>query len=165
MSNPHVSRPRFPEGYLHNPTRWLAWAEVEARLQAALHYWLVTVSSQGRPHAVPLWGVWVGGCFYFDGSPQTRHARNLHDNPQVIVHLESGAQVVIVEGEGMSVPRPEPPLAAALAAAYGNKYATLGYTPAPTQWDEGGLYRVVPRKVLAWNDFTQDPTRFIFPSG
>lgn len=162
MLNPRVSRPHFPEGYVSNPTRWLAWAEVEARLQAALHYWLITVSPHGRPHAVPLWGVWVEGCFYFDGSPQTRHARNLNHNPQVIVHLESGAQVVIIEGEGRAVPRPEPALATALATAYAAKYAVLGYAPEPTQWDEGGLYRVVPHKVLAWNDFATDPTRFIF---
>jgi PPOX class probable F420-dependent enzyme len=157
-----VSRPIFPDGYLLNPTAWLDWDEVEQRLSQARNYWLCTVRPDSRPHAVPKWGVWLQGKFYFDGSPQTRHARNLAHNPQVTLHLESGEQVVIVEGTGKAVEKPAPELAQQIAAAYTQKYQPDGYAPQPDQWDEGGLFEVIPQVALAWTKFTDDPTRFIF---
>jgi len=36
--------------------------------------------------------------FYFGGGPQTVWARNLARSPQIVVHLESGDEVVILEG-------------------------------------------------------------------
>ena len=162
MQPVQVTRPVFPEGYLLNPTAWLEWSQVEQRLSQARNYWLCTVRPDGRPHAVPKWGVWLQGRFYFDGSPQTRHARNLAHNPQVTLHLESGEQVVIVEGAGKAVEKPDPVLAQQIAAAYTQKYQQDGYAPQPDQWDEGGLFEVIPHAVLAWTKFTDDPTRFIF---
>jgi len=162
MQPVQVSRPIFPDGYLLNPTAWLDWDEVEQRLSQARNYWLCTVRLDNRPHAVPKWGVWLQGRFYFDGSPQTRHARNLAHNPQVTLHLESGEQVVIVEGTGKAVEKPEPELAQQIAAAYTQKYQQDGYAPQPDQWDEGGLFEVIPQVALAWTKFTDDPTRFIF---
>lgn len=162
MQPVQVSRPIFPDGYLLNPTAWLDWNEVEQRLSQARNYWLCTVRPDSHPHAVPKWGVWLQGRFYFDGSPQTRHARNMAHNPQVTLHLESGEQVVIVEGTGKAVEKPEPELAQQIAAAYTQKYQQDGYAPQPDQWDEGGLFEVMPQVALAWTKFTDDPTRFIF---
>lgn len=163
MSAPLISRPQFPEGYLLDPKGLLSWEQVETRLVEARNYWLCTVRPNQRPHAIPLWGVWVEGKLYFDGSPQTRHARNIAANPQVSVHLESGDQVVILEGTaGETIPAIE--LAEKIAQAYGLKYASLGYSPAPDSWNAGGLFAVQPRKVIAWTSFTDDPTRFTFGS-
>jgi nitroimidazol reductase NimA-like FMN-containing flavoprotein (pyridoxamine 5'-phosphate oxidase superfamily) len=162
MKAPKVMRPVFPKGYVERPKGLLAWEQVERRLAAAKTYWLCTVRPDGRPHAVPKWGVWVEGGFYFDGSAETRHARNLVQNPQVVVHLESGDDVVIVEGTCAPVGAPAPALAEAVADSCVRKYAEHGYAPEPDQWDEGGLYAVAPRKVLAWTRFTDDPTKFLF---
>lgn len=78
--------------------------------------------------------------------------------------LESGTEVVIVEGDSHAA-RAEPhDLGARLAAAFG-KYAASGYSPAPDSWsgpDGGGLRVIVPRRVLAWFDFPTDCTRFTF---
>jgi nitroimidazol reductase NimA-like FMN-containing flavoprotein (pyridoxamine 5'-phosphate oxidase superfamily) len=134
---------------------------VEAQLQDAVHYWLCTVRADGRPHAVPKWAVWVEGKIYFDGSPETRHARNLALNPAVVIHLESGEQAVIVEGLARAIDKPAVELAGMVAAAYRRKYAGLGYAPKQTQWDAGGLFEIGPRVVLAWTKFTEDPTKFI----
>lgn len=158
---PKITRPHFPEGYLENPTALLPWSHVEQRLSEAVNYWLCSVRPDGRPHAVPKWAVWVEGRIYFDGSPQTRHARNIALNPQVVVHLESGTDVVIVEGAAAALERPAPELARKIAAAYTAKYAGLGYAPGPEQWDNGGLFVIIPRQVLAWTQFTEDPTKFI----
>lgn len=162
MSQPEITRPHFPAGYVNHPKALLPWSYVEQRLTDAKDYWVCSVSPDGRPHAIPTWGVFVDGKVYFDCSPQTRHARNIVNNPRVVVHLESGDQAVIVEGLAQEAGQPAPELGRKLAAAYAAKYAALGYTPAPDSWDRGGLYAVMPCKVLAWTNFLEDPTRFTF---
>ena len=162
MSEPKILRPQFPEGYLENPKSLLTWQEVETRLGNAINYWVCTTQPNGHPHVVPKWGVWVGRQFYFDGSPETKHARNMKVNPNMAVHLESGDEVVIVYGAGTAVAKPEADVAVTVARLYGEKYRDLGYAPEPTQWDAGGLFVFTAQKVLAWTKFTDDPTKFIF---
>jgi nitroimidazol reductase NimA-like FMN-containing flavoprotein (pyridoxamine 5'-phosphate oxidase superfamily) len=160
MADPKISRPHFPKGYLENPKALLPWSHVEQRLSDALHYWLCTVRPDGRPHAVPKWAVYVDAKIYFDGSPETRHARNIAQNPQVVLHLESGEDVIIVEGTAKEYGKPAAELALQIAQAYAQKYADRGYAPEPDQWDEGGLFEITPHTVIAWTQFTDDPTRF-----
>ncbi len=162
MSGPKASLPHFPPGYVEHAKALLPWSQVEKKLAEAGNYWLCTVRPDGRPHAIPKWGVWVDGKVYFDGSPETRHARNIAGNPEVIVHLESGAEAVIVEGTCTAAPKPTPELGRRLADAYAAKYAARGYAPKPDSWDNGGLYAVTPRTVFAWTLFTDDPTKFVF---
>ena len=162
MSQLKITRPHFPAGYVDRPTDLLPWSHVEHRLTEARNFWLCTLRPDGRPHAVPLWCVWVEGKIYFDGSPETRHARNIGKNPSVTVHLESGEDVVILEGTCKLSPKPVPELSRQLAEAYAAKYALSGYTPSADQWDSGGLYEVTPQTVLAWTKFTDDPTKFVF---
>jgi len=156
-----IIRPDFPEGYLPDSTSLLDWDYVEECLRTAHNYWLCTVRPNGHPHVIPKWGVWVTGKFYFDGSPETRHARNLATNLYVSVHLESGDRVVILEGIGRAVSHPEAATAEVVAAEYRKKYAADGYAPQADQWDKGGLFVVTPKAVLAWTQFTKDPTKFI----
>ncbi len=159
-TNPKATRPHFPPGYIENAKELLEWGKVEQMLEEAKNYWLCTVRPDGRPHAVPKWGVWLNDRVYFDGSSETRHARNIAANPQVVVHLESGDQVVIIEGICTPSPRPSSELGQALARGYARKYAAFNYSPRPDQWDNGGLYEVAPQTVLAWTKFTDDPTKF-----
>jgi nitroimidazol reductase NimA-like FMN-containing flavoprotein (pyridoxamine 5'-phosphate oxidase superfamily) len=156
----------MPEGYgLPESTEgMLAWAEVEARLVAATSYWLATVRPDGRPHVVPRWGVWLDGRFWYDGAPTTVHVRNLSANPACSLNLESGNQVVIVEGESLPASAPAETLGARLAAAFA-KYHESGYRPEADAWsgEEGGGLRVLtPRRALAWFAFPGDATRFRF---
>lgn len=166
---PLAERPLFPEGYGLPETTdgLLAWADVEARLVAATSYWLATTRPDGRPHVVPRWGVWLEGHFWYDGAPTTVHARNLHGNPACALHLESGTEAVIVEGES-SPARAEPDgLGARIAAAF-TKYHDLGYRPGPDAWsgaDGGGLRVLRPARALAWFAFPGDATRFRFAPG
>lgn len=161
MGYPQVTRPHFPKGYVDNPREMVSWSYVEQRLTDAKHYWLCSVRPEGRPHAIPIWAVWVNGRIYFDGSPETRHARNIAQNPYVAVHLESGEEVVIMEGTARAIVRPSPELGAQVAQAYTTKYVTMGYAPAPDQWDNGGLFEITPHKAIAWTSFAEDPTKFI----
>jgi hypothetical protein len=156
----------MPEGYglPLSSEGLLVWAEVEARLVAATSYWLASVRPGGVPHVVPRWGVWAQGRFWYDGAPTTRHARNLADNPACALHLESGTEVVIVEGTSAPTRAPTATLGSRLAAAFG-KYHALGYSPSADAWDGedgGGLRVLTPRRALAWFAFPADATRFRF---
>jgi hypothetical protein len=168
MTTIKISRPTFPPGYVDKPASTLTWDWVAAQLADSKHYWLCSVHAPssdaqgGRPHVVPRWGVFLDDKFYYDGSPETRHARNIERNPHVALHLESGEQVIILEGISQPAGKPIPNFARRLAKAIGDKYAAYGYAPEPNQWDEGGLFVFTPKQCIAWSNFTQDPTKFIF---
>lgn len=156
---PTASPLALPEGY-GTATEVIPWADVSARLQRSLHYWVATTRPDGRPHVVPRWGVWLDESWYYDGSPATRHARNLEANPAAVLHLEDGQQAVVLEGTS----RPATPardLGERLAAAF-VKYHDLGYAPGPGSWDEGGLWRFRPARGFAWTRFPDDATLFTF---
>lgn len=163
---PTPDRPDFPDGYGIPQTSegLLTWADVEPRLEQSLHYWISSVRPDGTPHSVPRWGVWLDGRFWYDGAPTTRHTRNVQRNPAVTLTLESGTEVVIVEGTSGASRADADDLGARLAEAFG-KYAQSGYTPGPDSWsgaDGGGLRVITPRRAMAWFAFPKDCTRFTF---
>ena len=166
QAEPRQGRPAMPEGYgvPVGDEDLLTWDWAVERLESAHNYWFSTTRPDGRPHAMPAWAVWLDGVLYFDGSPETRRMRNLAANPAIVVHLESGTEVVILEGEAREAGRPERALAERLAAAFGAKYGeSHDYRPAPEQWDNGGLWAMRPGVAFAWSQFPKDTTRWRFP--
>jgi len=161
---PKVSRPEIPDGYgiPKDNKGLLPWSHVEERLTPAINYWVCTVRPDGRPHVTPVWGAWLDGKMYIEGSPETRRAKNLHTNPAVSVHLESGSDVVILEGIAREVEKPERELGEKLSKAMTAKYKSMGYEPGPDNWDQGGLIEITVKTVLAWSRFPTDTTRFSF---
>jgi nitroimidazol reductase NimA-like FMN-containing flavoprotein (pyridoxamine 5'-phosphate oxidase superfamily) len=165
---PQSSRPLMPEGYGVPETDegLLDWSWATERLEQARNYWFSTVRPDGRPHAMPAWAVWIDGALYFEGSPLTRRARNLAANASIVVHLEGGDEVVILEGEARDATRPNRALAERLAEAFTAKYAeTHDYRPAPDQWDRGGLWVLRPSVAFGWSEFPSTTTRWRFPAG
>jgi hypothetical protein len=158
---PTASPLTLPDGY-GTATAPLAWAGVRARLERSLHFWVATTRPDGRPHVVPRWGVWLDDLWYYDGSPATRHARNLDGNAAAVLHLEDGKDAVVLEGESRLI-TPDGKLGERLAAAF-VKYHGLGYAPGPSDWDGGGLWRFTPARGYAWSQFPADATRFTFPT-
>jgi len=146
----------------------LEWSWAVEQLTAAMNYWIATVWPDGRPHVSPVWGVWLDGALYFDGSDQTRRMRNISANPEIAVHLESGDEVIILEGRATTPPTPpERSLTERIAALYTEKYKAHAYAPAPDQWDSGGLYLLRPRGALGWTfrpgeEFGRTYTRWSF---
>ena len=164
---PERGRPAMPKDYgvPEGDEGALDWGWAVERLTAARTYWFGTTRPDGRPHAMPAWAVWLDGLLYFEGSPETRRARNVAANPAIVVHLESGDEVVIVEGEAHPAGRPARAVAERLAAAFTAKYAeSHDYKPAPDQWDSGGLWTVRPRVAFGWTAFPKDVTRWRFPA-
>ncbi len=98
----------------------LTWQDVAARLARARNYWLHTTSPAGLPQVTPVWGAVVDDHLYHYSLRSTVKARNLRQNEGVAVHLESGADVVIVYGTLADVGRPVD--AATIVQAFAAKY-------------------------------------------
>lgn len=167
-SEPFRDRPEVPDGYGVPETTdgLLDWSTIEARLVDELHYWMATTRPDGRPHVVPRWGAWINGALYYDGSPETVHARNAATNSACALHIGDGKEAITLEGStGASQPVVDDALGAKIAAEIGRKYGDMGYKPEPNAWsgpDAGGLMVFTPSKALAWFEFPTDLTRFRF---
>lgn len=99
---PAASRPRMPKDYgiLDEKTSsgLLPWGRASERLEGSRNYWIHTTRRDGRPHAKPVWGLWFEGRFYFATNPKSVDGQNISANPSLSVNLESGDDVVILEG-------------------------------------------------------------------
>lgn len=117
------------------------WQWVERQLLGAGTYWVVSRSAS-HPHPRPVWGVWHERALLLSiGSPVI--ARDIAADPRVTVHLDSGTEVVIVEGAASVVTFPGAldDFTAAYNAKYDWQYAAERDGP-PT--------RVEPSAVLSW---------------
>jgi hypothetical protein len=85
-----------------NPLPW-SWAA--GKLAGGRNYWVVTASAEGRPHALPVWGVWDDDehRFAFSCGPRSRKARNLSSNPQATVAVDDTVECLSVEGRADQV--------------------------------------------------------------
>lgn len=83
----------------------LPWSWAAERLVANRNFWVVTVSADGRPHALPVWGVWHEdeSRFAFSCSPRARKARNLAGNPRGVIMTEDTVECLSVEGQARPV--------------------------------------------------------------
>lgn len=149
---PQAGRPHVPDyGIPQDEDGILPWSHAVQRLERSSNYWIGTATGDGTPHAVPVWGVWVDGALYLGGGPDTRWARNLAANPRVTVHLESGSDVVILEGEVGRIAEDREPLVTRIMDAYESKYDLRH--PAP-------FWELRPRVAFAWTSFPGDATRW-----
>ncbi len=149
---PTAGRPHVPGyGIPKNLKGTLPWSFVQERMAKAQNYWICTSSRDARPHAVPTWGVWVDDAVCFGGGPETRWARNLAANPAVAVHLESGSEVVILEGTVQRITDAKDPLVTRVADAYEAKYKMRHPPP---------FWMLRPGIVFAWSQFPKDATRW-----
>jgi hypothetical protein len=156
MSNPVVSRPYIGHEEYGIPKTMkgtLPWSHVVERLEKAKNYWIGTVGRDGSPHTRPTWGVWVDDTLYFGGGPNTRWSRNLAENPNVTVHLESGDDVVILEGRVGRITDPNDPQVTRVDDAYEAKYKMRHGVP---------FWVLKPSKALAWSEFPKNTTRWTF---
>jgi nitroimidazol reductase NimA-like FMN-containing flavoprotein (pyridoxamine 5'-phosphate oxidase superfamily) len=145
------------------------WHEIERLLTEAQLYWIITVRVDGRPHAVPLVGVWRDGAFVFCTGPEEQKHRNLETNPKVAVTTGSmGAQGwdtgkdIVVEGtaERVTDAASLQALADAWYAKYGEdwkyevrdqEFKELSRSGAGTSTG-ARVYRVAPDKVIVFGD-------------
>lgn len=158
--NVKVGIPHMPPLYTsQHKKKFLPWAHAEERLVNSRSYWICTARPDGRPHSIPVWGMWVEGALYFGTARAARKARNIAHNSAVSVHLESGDDVVILEGKAIEADVSEKKLRTKLDRECQRKYSMpLLVMP------ESICYRVRPRIVLAWleKEFPFNSTRWEF---
>lgn len=129
----------------------LRWADAAARLAGARNWWVATAGPHG-PHAVPVWGVVVDGVPWFYSDPASVRAANLATDPRIVLHLESGDDVLIVRGlaENAGDPAGHP----SVVAAYAGKYRADGdaeFLPGTPEMAGIVLFAVRPASAMAWN--------------
>jgi hypothetical protein len=160
VTDPRADRPHVPGyGIPESTDGLLAWSWAVERLEAAKIYWLATAAADATPHLIPIWGAWADGHWYVEGGP-TRWQRNLRANPKLAITVQSGREIVIVEGTAHEIVAPETDLAARILAGYA-KYQP-DYVANVANWAAGGLWELRPVKAFAWSVFPDDTTRFHF---
>lgn len=119
----------------------LEWAWARQQLIDAPTYWVVA-AGDGMPHPRPVWGVWRedDSLALSVGTPTTR--RRVDRDGRVAVHLDSGVDVVIVEG---TVTGEDSDGHGPAIAAYDIKYDWVYDVDA-----YGPLTIVEPEVVVAW---------------
>jgi pyridoxine/pyridoxamine 5'-phosphate oxidase len=159
MLAPTRRRPEFGGQYgIHEgPEGMLDWTWADERLERSRNYWIVTADEDGRPRAIPVWGIWIGDSVVFGTNVCSRKARNLDRDPRVVIHLESGDEVVILEGEVEAIEATDE-IADAFKAKYDWRPEVGGDNS--TRW-----YRLRAKTAQAWleTDYPKTATRFDFP--
>jgi hypothetical protein len=128
------------------------WASAKERLAQARNYWLTTVRPEGRPHVVPVWGVWLDNVFYFSTGDKSRKARNLELEPRCAFSVEAGNLHLVVEGSAARVN--DEALLRRMAEAYTAKYDwPLEVRDGGVYGDGGGgpAYAVIPKVAFAFD--------------
>jgi nitroimidazol reductase NimA-like FMN-containing flavoprotein (pyridoxamine 5'-phosphate oxidase superfamily) len=156
---PFAARPQIP-GYgivgEKDGRGLLPWSWAEEHLAAGRNYWVATTRPDGRPHVMPVWGVWWQGAFWFSTGDKTVKARNLAANPHCTICPERGDEAVILEGKAQWVAASD--ALKPMWDAYQKKYA----------WDVkgSGFYAVRPSAAFGFIEtgdlFTKTATRWKF---
>ncbi len=157
ISEAEASRPVMPGyGISESQEGLLAWSWAVQRLERSHNYWVTTVRPEGRPHAMPVWGLWLDSRFYFSTARTSRKAGNLAVNGHCVVCTEQATEAVIVEGE-----------AALIEDADVLRPVWQGYN-AKYNWDLTGesMFAVRPRTAFGFietaDEFAKTATRWRF---
>jgi len=142
-------------------TGLLPWPWAEEQLSASRNYWVVSTWPDGRPHAMPVWGMWHAGTFLFSSSKQSRKSKNLAANPRCVVATEDAQNPVVMQGVASLLTSPED--LSTMLALENTKYST-DYGIEMLDPVANSAFKVRPLWVfgLQSGDFTGSPTRWDF---
>ena len=161
-SQPKADRP-FAPGYgivgAEDGKGLLPWVWVARKMNNCRTFWLATIHSgvhagQGRPHVMPVWGVWLDDAFFFSTGRKSRKGQNLAANPACTIANDDGEEAVIAEGRATQAEDAEE--LERVATAYKKKYKMD-----PRSMGEP-IFRVQPSRVFGFVEktFPQSATRW-----
>ena len=156
---PRTERPQIPDyGISKSRAGLLPWKWAVKTLTKSREYWIVTVRSDGRPHAMIIWGLWFDGAFWFGTGSKTQKARNLAKNPNCIVGTQNAAEAVILEGVAERIT--DASIVKKLEPISLRKYGMSGGDSTEP------VYRVPPTRVFGFieKSFPKTATRWTFDS-
>jgi hypothetical protein len=161
---PRTSRPHMPGYGIRGPdegTGLLPWSWAVERLTASHDYWVATSWPAGRPHVMPVWGVWFDDAVWFSSSLRSRKALNLAADPRCTITTDDPLEPVVVDGTATLVgDRPTiQAFADKVNAKYDTSYGLDFFDPAIN-----GCYRVDAERAFGVTsaDFEGSPTRWTF---
>ena len=165
-SQPKADRP-FAPGYgivgAEDGKGLLPWAWVAKKMSNCRTFWLATIhaglhAGQGRPHVMPVWGVWLDDAFFFSTGRKSRKGQNLAANPACTITNDDGEEAVVVEGLATQVQVEDAAALERIATAYQKKYKMD-----PRSMGEP-IFRVQPSRVFGFVEktFPQSATRWKF---
>ena len=136
-----IAGPEQGSGLLH-------WSWAAERLTAARNYWVVSVWPDGRPHTMPVWGMWDDTVLWFTTAARSRKARNLRADPRCCVSTEDASDPVVLQR-----------VIDLMNAKYRTELTVDVLDPA-----QNATIGVRPRRVFSMlhGDFTGSPTRWVF---
>ena len=107
---------------------------------------------------MPVWGLWLDGTVWFSSDPMSVKGRNLAARPEVVIHLESGDEVCVLEGTAERVRDAEP------LQRFDDVYFEKYDVRPSSMGDAAGVYVVRPTVALVWTEkeFGTSATRFTF---
>jgi PPOX class probable F420-dependent enzyme len=149
----HADRPHMPGYGIAEDDDLLPFEWAVARLEESHNLWVCTTFPDGRPHAMPVWGVWHEGAVWFSTGHESRKTRNLERDPRCVVATEDGRRAVTVEGVATRVAMTD-----AFVEAYRRKYDMDIRTMA-----EEPVFALAPARIIAIDEsrFATSPTRWI----
>ena len=157
---PRSGRPYMPgyEMMFDTKRHSLPWSWASKRMTSSHNYYLATTRPDGRPHVMPVWGVWLDNTFYFSTGVNSRKSRNLSLNSNCAVIAEKVEEAVIVEGVARRVTNRSE--RRRVVVDYKKKY----------DWDmsdsQDPVYRVTPALAFGIVEnpgpLRANPTRWIF---
>lgn len=157
---PNSSRPYAP-GYglpkSDEKKGMLPWSWVAKKMAPCHTFWLATIHDHdGRPHIMPVWGVWLEDAFFFSTARKSRKGRNLAANALCTIANDDGKEAVIVEASASELN--DAAVLERVVAAYKKKYKMD-----PTDMKEP-IFVARPRTVFAFIEktFPKTATRWNF---
>ena len=104
---PRAGRPHMPGyGIATDAEGTLPWDWAEDLLNRARTHVVTSVRPDGRPHAMPVWGVWHEGAYWFSTAITSVKSRNLVADPRCVVTVTEGDDAVVLEGHAELSPLP-----------------------------------------------------------
>lgn len=139
----------------------LSWSLAEDRLTASHDYWVATTRPDGRPHVMPVWGIWRKRAIWLSTGLRSRKARNLASDPRCVVATDDAVRPVVVEGRARQRIEPETirEFLESVNAKYDSDIGEDFLDPAVN-----GVFEVRPTWVFALDDhaFDTSPTGWSF---
>jgi general stress protein 26 len=157
---PKASRPFMPGYGLPTASKgMIPWKWAQQRLARSHNYWIATTKPDGAPHVMLVWGIWVGGAFYFSTGRESCKAKNLRANPRCTICTEKSREAVILEGTVKEIT--DSAQIKKLGIHYLKKYNPWKLDPSL-----GPVLAVHPTRIFALDEKSglNTATRWLFPA-
>jgi len=130
----------------------LPWSWAVVLVNRVRNHSVATVRADGRPHAMPGWGLWFGDGYGMSTAITSVKSRNMSARPGCAVTVVDGDDAVVIEGRAEVRDAPE-----GFREAYVAKYGE-GYPDGPVWW----ISPAVAFGFRATDEFATSATRWGF---